>query len=804
MGRSGRESKGVWRRAARVTMLLVALGAAGCAGTSGPITATGADMAACSGAGCSGACASDADCHAGLKCDPVSQACVACLKDADCAADSLCQVATHTCARGCSRSRGCPDDGGVCELDAGICLECGADSDCADHARPRCYAAAGRCVACLPAPATPNCARGTYCGQQNNVFTCLPGCAGDADCGDGSAPDGGSSARCDLQQHRCVDCAADKNCPVTQICANGNCVDGCSVTHPCANGLSCCNQSCTDPTSDAQNCGACGMACKGGWLCCSSTCFNPANDAMNCGGCGVGCAVGHGKPACLARSCAVGTCDAGWADCNGVYRDGCETHVDTNVNNCGACGNACGFPHAFPACAGGACVIDTCLYPFDDCNKVAADGCEINTNKDLGNCGGCGQACNLPNASPACQQGACAIASCNAGFADCNSAARDGCEVAITTDLVNCGGCGRVCGGAHAQASCAMGACLLRCDAGWGNCDMMTPNGCEVNLSSDVMNCGMCGTACVGAHAQESCATGACRVTSCDFGWGDCNGDPRDGCETNLVQDAANCGKCKAVCSNNHVANPTCGVALCNGVCDGGFADCNGDKLGDGCETGISMDLNNCGACGKVCPAPPNAVAGCANSMCGVGSCNANFGDCDKNAANGCEVNLLVDANNCGACGMVCPNAEPCVGGVCQAGPNCGAMQRMVIGGVVICYTNQPGTCQNAHQACEALGLGYRLMCGDDWQPGRTGEGCGGHNSYTAYDLVNQYFPGNAAIGGYTANAFDCVGGGGGGCTGDGGYAPNQTMNGYYAFCTPKNFFKVVPDGQAFAQVCGN
>jgi hypothetical protein len=50
---------------------------------------------------------------------------------------------------------------------------------------------------------------------------------------------------------------------------------------------------------------------------------------------------------------------------------------------------------------------------------------------------------------------ACGFA-CQRGFGDCNGRRDDGCESALTTDVRNCGGCGRACG---AGQSCAGGAC---------------------------------------------------------------------------------------------------------------------------------------------------------------------------------------------------------------------------------------------------------------------------------------------------------------------------------------------------------
>jgi hypothetical protein len=54
---------------------------------------------------------------------------------------------------------------------------------------------------------------------------------------------------------------------------------------------------------------------------------------------------------------------------------------------------------------------------------------------------------------------------------------------------------------------------------------------------------------------------GQCAVAACDAGYGDCDGAPTNGCETNLATSAANCGACGRR-----------GVEVCDGVdndCDG-------------------------------------------------------------------------------------------------------------------------------------------------------------------------------------------------------------------------------------------
>jgi hypothetical protein len=49
---------------------------------------------------------------------------------------------------------------------------------------------------------------------------------------------------------------------------------------------------------------------------------------------------------------------------------------------------------------------------------------------------------------------------------------------------------------------------------------------------------------------------------------------------------------------------------MCNGVCNAGFADCNGNRQLDGCEVDTRTDPNNCGSCGTLCGASKMCVNG--------------------------------------------------------------------------------------------------------------------------------------------------------------------------------------------------
>jgi hypothetical protein len=98
-------------------------------------------------------------------------------------------------------------------------------------------------------------------------------------------------------------------------------------------------------------------------------------------------------------------------------------------------------------------------------------------------------------------------------------------------------------------------------------------------------------------------------------------------------------------------------------TCNAGFQDRNGN-IADGCEfsgsaevcNGIDDDGDGVIDNGAPVPAIPNGTSGCVNGAFKIVSCNAGFADADGLFADGCEVNLLVDPNNCGSIGNHVPS----------------------------------------------------------------------------------------------------------------------------------------------------
>ena len=140
--------------------------------------------------------------------------------------------------------------------------------------------------------------------------------------------------------------------------------------------------------------GVCGLSCVGGSTKCSGLCINTANDPANCGSCGNACLNGQ---VCSAGVCGL-SCVGGSTKCSGAC-------VDTKIDpaNCGNCGAACSFSNAGAFCSSSACGLGACNGSFSNCNKIAADGCEIDLSTDLNNCGGCGKVCGTKCVGGVCR-----------------------------------------------------------------------------------------------------------------------------------------------------------------------------------------------------------------------------------------------------------------------------------------------------------------------------------------------------------------------------------------------------------------
>lgn len=116
--------------------------------------------------------------------------------------------------------------------------------------------------------------------------------------------------------------------------------------------------------------------CVAPQVACGQACADLDTDPNNCGACGSSCVVTNASASCNAGACALGMCDSGWADCDGAIATGCELPVDCDpgaacTTACGSTGvNVCGDP-CLPACTAPA---ETCNALDDDCDGACDQG----------------------------------------------------------------------------------------------------------------------------------------------------------------------------------------------------------------------------------------------------------------------------------------------------------------------------------------------------------------------------------------------------------------------------------------------
>lgn len=83
--------------------------------------------------------------------------------------------------------------------------------------------------------------------------------------------------------------------------------------------------------------------------------------------------------------------------------------------------------------------------------------------------------------------------------------------------------------------------------------------------------------------------------------------------------------------------------------CPVGSADCDHDAK-NGCETDLMLDRDHCGSCDTACK---SADCVCQDGVL-VARCSGSRADCNSDPSDGCEVDLASDANHCGSCETTC------------------------------------------------------------------------------------------------------------------------------------------------------
>ncbi|MDW8245730.1 MAG: MopE-related protein [Sandaracinaceae bacterium] len=255
-----------------------------------------------------------------------------------------------------------------------------------------------------------------------------------------------------------------------------------------------------------------------------------------------------------------------WANCDGSWNNGCEVDLLSDVNHCGACNVRCGPGEV---CMGGRCVCGgtnrsggpACTSPNNNCcNNMCVD-----TNTNVSHCGMCGRACSggpLGSTNWSCSSGNCTF-TCNGSWRDCDGMASNGCEINTQVDPNHCGTCGNRCPDrANAMRTCSGGMCGFTCNSGFADCNRMAPDGCEVNLNTDVNNCGACGVQC---GPGEVCMGGRCVCGSTQgaVGGGRACTLPNNNCCNNMCvntnTNVSHCGACNTQCMSGQM----CMMGMC-------------------------------------------------------------------------------------------------------------------------------------------------------------------------------------------------------------------------------------------------
>ena len=540
---------------------------------------------------------------------------------------------------------GSEEDGGPLITDGMTCSVCEVDDDC--NAGFYCANLGSGDRACLPACNIdlPDCPPRFNCVMSFNETTLPePVCApvGERCCVDADGDLHGAGVGC-----LGIDC--DESDPAihddaTETCSGSD--EDCDGTIDegdpdvlCPRGPHVAESACSDL-------GVCeNRTCEVGYGDCdddrANGCETRTNTEVHCGGCFMACDPANATGDCSTGTCDVAVCDAGFGDCNGDPADGCETPLNT-LTNCGACGNGCSPAFGIGDCSSGTCQVGSCDPRRADCDGSPINGCETSTTTNA-DCGACGTPCAPANAIGECSTGACRVVSCTrSDYADCDGVASNGCERSLRTNT-DCAACDVACTLPGASASCASGTCVpTGCAMGLADCT--SAPGCETPTNTNT-NCGDCNTPCAPANATGSCSTGTCRVVSCNVGWGNCDGDHANGCDTPL-NTLSDCGSCGTTCALAN-ASETCSTRACRiDACEFGYGQCDTNQA-NGCETSLRTN-SNCGSCGTTCSRPFSTTS-CSSGTCAWTGCQSGHSTCDGSTANGCEVDHDTTYGSCGS-----------------------------------------------------------------------------------------------------------------------------------------------------------
>ncbi len=335
--------------------------------------------------------------------------------------------------------------------------------------------------------------------------------------------------------------------------------------------------------------------------------FATQADVNNCGACNHVCQFFQATPHCSSSTCSftAADCNAGFHDLNGVQADGCEYqcsptnggtekcdsvdndcdgtvdetfNTQTDVNNCGRCGQVCAFPHATPHCGSATCSFNPatdCAAGFVDADHNQLNGCEYQctpTNGGVEICDGKDNDCNgladdntmdsgsacaattppkgacIANGVTTCSMGVlvCAgatdpvVETCNNIDDDCDGVKDDNVTQGCYTGTPGTSGVGACHNGTQTCAAGVFGACTAQVTPSAELCNGIDDdcNGVIDNGPGGVAIKQTCYTGTAGTMGVGTCKTG---TQTCAFGaFGACAGEIKpttDICGDNLDTD---------------------------------------------------------------------------------------------------------------------------------------------------------------------------------------------------------------------------------------------------------------------------
>jgi hypothetical protein len=141
-----------------------------------------------------------------------------------------------------------------------------------------------------------------------------------------------------------------------------------------------------------------GGTCATGTKRCGSSCVQTDDPAYGCAATDCNpCPAVHATAVCTANACALGPCDANFANCDTDPSTGCEADLQNDPVHCGSCNKNCrAMPNAAPdnGCSQGMCQIDSrigCKGGWLSCDNNPDNGCE--TQSSNAQCTDCGEPC---------------------------------------------------------------------------------------------------------------------------------------------------------------------------------------------------------------------------------------------------------------------------------------------------------------------------------------------------------------------------------------------------------------------------